>query len=81
MARSFGQQATTRRTLHYYWKATRGHLGLFVVLMAATVLFVALTSYGNPYVMGLIVDRVAAGPVAGDETTTALALGFLPAFC
>ena len=67
MAESFGQQPTTRRTLHYFWQATRGHMGLFVTLMCATVLFVALTSYGNPYVMSLIVDRVAAEPVAADQ--------------
>ena len=67
MAKSFGQQATTRRTLHYYWQATRKHLGLFVVLVIATILFVALTSYGNPYVMGLVIDRVAAEQVAADQ--------------
>ena len=28
--------------------------------MTATFLFVALLSYGNPYVMSLVVDRVSA---------------------
>ena len=58
---------TTRRTLHYYWQVTRRHFGLFSLLMVSTVLFVALLSYGNPYVMSLIVDKVSAGPVSSDE--------------
>jgi ATP-binding cassette subfamily B protein len=34
--------------------------------MLSTFLFVALLSYGNPYVMSLIVDKVSAGPVSAD---------------
>ena len=45
--------STTRRTLHYFWLVTRKHLGLFATLMTATFLFVALLSYGNPYVMSV----------------------------
>ena len=67
MAASFGQQPTTRRTLHYYWQVTRRHMGLFVGLIVFTVGFCALLSYGNPYVMSLIVDRVSASPVAADQ--------------
>ena len=59
--------STTRRTLHYFWLVTRRHWGLFAALMASTFLFVALLSYGNPYVMSLVVDRVSAGPVGADE--------------
>ena len=61
----------TRRTIHYYWQATRRHLGLFVLLIATTVGFCGLLSYGNPYVMSLIVDRVSAEPVAADEVLAA----------
>ena len=50
MART-GAPSTTRRTLHYFWLVTRKHIGLFAALMTATFLFVALLSYGNPYVM------------------------------
>ena len=57
----------TRRTLHYYWQVTRKHFGLFAALMASTFLFVALLSYGNPYVMSLVVDRVSAGSVESDQ--------------
>ena len=59
--------STTRRTLHYFWLVTRKHFGLFTALMASTFLFVALLSYGNPYVMSLVVDRVSAGSVSPDE--------------
>ena len=59
--------STTRRTLHYYWQVTRRHFGLFSLLMASTFLFVALLSYGNPYVMSLIVDKVSAGSVSSDQ--------------
>ena len=57
----------TRRTLHYYWAATKRHLGYFILLICADIGFVTLLSYGNPYVMSLIVDRVSASPVAADE--------------
>ena len=61
------KKSLTRRTLHYYWLVTRRHFGLFAALMASTFLFVALLSYGNPYVMSLIVDRVSADPVSADR--------------
>ena len=66
-ASSNGGQSLTRRTLHYYWAVTKNHLGYFVALMFADIGFVSLLSYGNPYVMSLIVDRVSASPVAADE--------------
>lgn len=61
------ERTLTRRTLHYFWIATRRHLGLFLGLLASTIGFVGLLTYGNPYVMSLIVDRVSAGPVPADE--------------
>ncbi len=57
----------TQRTLHYYWQVTRNHLGYFVALLVSTFLFVALLSYGNPYVMSLIVDKVGTTQVATGE--------------
>jgi ATP-binding cassette subfamily B protein len=33
----------------------------------STIAFCALLSYGNPYLMSLIVDRVSAGPVAASD--------------
>ncbi len=58
---------TTWRTLHYYWAVTRKHLGLFVLLIASTIGFVALLTYGNPYVMSQVVDRVSEGSVSASQ--------------
>ncbi len=59
--------STTRRTLHYYWLVTRKHFGLFALLVFSTLFFGGFQTYGNPFVMGLIVDRVSAAPVAADQ--------------
>ena len=59
--------SVTRRTLHHYWRVTKTQMPLFAADIIATIGFTALLSYGNPYVMGLIVDRVAEGAVAADE--------------
>ena len=67
MAQSFGAQQTTRRTLHYYWQVTRKHLGLYVAMVLSTIGFGVLLTYGNPFVMSLIVDRISAEPVAPDQ--------------
>ena len=67
MAKSFGSQDTTRRTLHYYWQVTRKHLGLYITMVLSTIGFGILLTYGNPYVMSLIVDRISAEPVAADQ--------------
>ena len=67
MASSFGSQQTTRRTLHYYWQVTRKHLGLYIAMLLSTMGYITLLSYGNPYVMSLIVDRISAAPVAADQ--------------
>lgn len=59
--------STTQRTLYYYWQATHNHLGYFIALLVSDITFIALLSYGNPYVMSLIVDRVSADPVPADQ--------------
>ncbi len=59
--------STTRRTLHYFWLVTRRHFGLFALLVFSTLLFGGFQPYMNPFVMGLIVDRVSAAPVAADQ--------------
>ena len=59
--------STTRRTLHYYWLMTRRHFGLFALLVFSTLFFGGFQTYMNPFVMGLIVDRVSAAPVAADQ--------------
>lgn len=61
------KQSLTRRTLHYYWQATKRHFGLFALVILSTIGFSGLLSYGNPYVMSLIVDRISAEPVAAQD--------------
>lgn len=63
MASSAHTSSTTRRTLHYFWRATCNHLPLFIAAVLSTIGFVGLLTYGNPYVMSLIVDRVSGEPV------------------
>ncbi len=65
--RRSGADRTTRRTLHYYWQATKKHLGLYIAMVLSTIGFGILLTYGNPYVMSLIVDRISAEPVAPDQ--------------
>ena len=67
MASSKSKPSTTRRTLHYYWLVTRRHFGLFALLVFSTLFFGGFQTYGNPFVMGLIVDRVSAAPVTADQ--------------
>lgn len=57
----------TRRTLHYYWRVTKVQWPLFLLAVVSTLAFVFFLSFGNPYVVGEIVDQLAAGPVAPDQ--------------
>ena len=59
--------STARRTIHFYWQATKRHLGLFVMLVISSIGFGFLLTYANPYMMSLVVDRVAADPVSADQ--------------
>lgn len=61
------KKSVTSRSLHYYWAATKNHLGYFILLIAATAMFVGCLTYGNPFMMGKIVDRVSAGYVAPED--------------
>ena len=57
------KQSATSRTLYYYWQATKGHLGVFLFGIITTLGFTFFLSFANPYVVGKIVDVVAAGGV------------------
>ncbi|RHD76818.1 ABC transporter ATP-binding protein [Olsenella sp. AM30-3LB] len=60
-------RATIRRTLHYFWGVTRQKIGAFVLSIVSSVGYIALLTFANTYVMGLIVDRVQASPVSADQ--------------
>lgn len=59
-------RAVVRRTYARYAQATHPQMGLFAADMCAAIALSALVSFGNPYVMALIIDRVSAGSVAPD---------------
>ncbi len=61
------KHTTTMRTLHYYWGVTRRHFVLFCAVVLGTIGFVGFLTYGNPYVMSLIVDRVSQGSVEPNQ--------------
>lgn len=61
------KSTSTKRVLHYFWKATRAHLGLFILLILSSWGFSALLTYGNPYVMSLIVNKVSQESIASTE--------------
>lgn len=56
----------TRRTLHYYWQATKKHKGLFVTGILVTPIVVASRTVMVPYFTADIIGKVSAGidPVA-----------------
>lgn len=58
---------TIRRTLHYFWQVTKQRPGAFVLSIVSSVGYTGLLTFANTYVMGLIVDRVEASPVAPDQ--------------
>ncbi|MDR1087784.1 MAG: ABC transporter ATP-binding protein/permease [Coriobacteriales bacterium] len=58
--------SVTRSTLRYYWAVTQRHWGYFALAIISTLGFVGLLTFGNPYVVGLIVDKLAATPPAGE---------------
>lgn len=60
-------KGTILRTLHFYWGITKRRPLPFIVGVLSTIGFVALLTYANTYVMGLIIDRIQVGPVAPDE--------------
>ena len=48
--------STTKRTLHYYWLATKKHFGLFALVIGSTIGFSGFLTYRNPYVMSKIIE-------------------------
>lgn len=67
-AKKAGKASVSRRTLHYYWAVTRRHWGYFALAILSTLGFVGLLTFGNPYVVGLIVDKLTESPpMAGGD--------------
>ncbi|MEG1746624.1 MAG: ABC transporter ATP-binding protein [Raoultibacter sp.] len=63
--------STVRRTLHRYWSVTALQWPMFLLAVLSTSGFVFFLSYGNPFIVGLVIDRVNVGGVAPDQVFTA----------
>ena len=53
--------------MHYFWKVSCMRRGALVLSVVSSVGYIVLLSFVNTYVMGLVVDRVQASPVAPDQ--------------
>ncbi len=66
-------RSTIRRTLHWFWWVTRKKPFAAFMAVFTSVAYTALLNYANTYVMGLIVDRVQAQPVAAEQVMAVFA--------
>ncbi|MCL1798741.1 MAG: ABC transporter ATP-binding protein/permease [Eggerthellaceae bacterium] len=66
--REYGKKPSTiARTLRYYWHVTSIQWPMFLLSVASTLGFVFFLSYANPYVVGLVVDKVSLESVGPDR--------------
>ena len=61
------EKPAVKRTLRRFWEVTRMKPGAAALAVFTSVAYVALLIFVNTWVMGLIVDRVQASPVAPDQ--------------
>ncbi len=61
------EKPAIRRTLQRFWDVTRLVPGAAALAVITSVAYVALLTYVNTWMMGLIVDRVQAAPVAPED--------------
>ncbi|MBP3884399.1 MAG: ABC transporter ATP-binding protein, partial [Olsenella sp.] len=67
------KRSTVRRTLQRFWDVTKMQPGITALSVITSAGYTALLTYANTYVMGLIVDRVQASPVAADQVVEVFA--------
>lgn len=61
---STSQPSSVKRTLSRYWRVTAIQWPMFLLAIISTVGFVFFLSYGNPYLIGQVINKVSAGPIA-----------------
>ena len=61
------EKDAVRRTLRRFWDVTRKKPGAAALAVFTSVAYIVLLTYVNTWVMGLIVDRVQAEPVAANQ--------------
>ena len=59
--------ATVRRALQRFWSVTREQPLIAALSVFTSAGYILLLTFANTYVMGLIVDRVQAGPVPASQ--------------
>lgn len=60
-------RSTVRRTLQRFWDVTRTQPLIVFLSVFSSAGYIFLLTFANTYVMALIVDRVQAAPVVGDQ--------------
>ena len=71
-----------RRTLHYYWRATKKHKLLFVIGILVTPIVVASRTVLTPYFTADIIGKISSGidPVAEWSTLMPSIVGLLACY-
>jgi ATP-binding cassette subfamily B protein len=64
------KQSTIMRTLHFYWLATKPQMPMFLLSLLSTLGFIYFLSFGSPYVVALIIDKVSTTTVTSEEVFT-----------
>lgn len=59
--------SVTRRSIHYYWKVTAKHWPYFLLDILASSGFTFFLSFGNPLIIGNIVDKISENVVTSDN--------------
>ncbi|MDR1016178.1 MAG: ABC transporter ATP-binding protein/permease [Coriobacteriales bacterium] len=59
MSKSSSKTPVSLRTLQRFWQATKKRRASFVLALAATLGYVLLLTFANPYIVGLVVDKIA----------------------
>ena len=60
------KQSITRRTVHYYWKVTAKHWQYFLLDILSSIGYTFFLSFGNPLIIGNIVDIISTETVTSD---------------
>ncbi|MDR3316291.1 MAG: ABC transporter ATP-binding protein/permease, partial [Coriobacteriales bacterium] len=60
-------RSTTLRTLYFYWKVTAAQWPMFLLAVLTTLGFVFFLTFGNPYVVALVIDRVSGSAITSDQ--------------
>ncbi len=69
--------STVIRTLYFYWQVTKVQWPMFLLTLVSTLAFIFFLSFGSPYIIALIIDKVSTTTVAPNEVFTEFGLYIL----